>query len=120
MTKRITLRQYSAELYRLTYSLIIYVLATESDRSSLQIAVIDRGLGIPKHLQRKVFKPFYRVAENSQASVKGFGLGLSYVQRIVEAHAWHLELASEVGKGSEFKIRCPKSTPACTNAVATL
>ena len=81
---------------------------TEGDRSSLMVSVCDRGLGIPKHLQRKVFKPFYRIAENNQGSVKGFGLGLSYVQRIVEAHAWHLELISEVGKGSEFKIRCPK------------
>ncbi|MEZ0487740.1 sensor histidine kinase [Fibrella aquatica] len=86
------------------------IIQTEGDRSNLMVAVIDRGLGIPKHLQRKIFKPFYRISENNQASVKGFGLGLSYVQRIVEAHAWHLELTSEVGKGSEFKIRCPKAT----------
>ncbi|ARK08927.1 sensor histidine kinase [Fibrivirga algicola] len=90
------------------------IIQTEGDRSCLMVAVIDRGLGIPKHLQRKVFKPFYRVSENNQGSVKGFGLGLSYVQRIVEAHAWHLELVSEVGKGSEFKIRCPKTSMAPT------
>lgn len=90
------------------------IIHTEGDRSSLTIAVIDRGLGIPKHLQRKVFKPFYRISENNQGSVKGFGLGLSYVQRIVEAHAWNLELVSEVGKGSEFKIRCPKTSLAQT------
>ncbi|RYF46932.1 MAG: HAMP domain-containing histidine kinase [Cytophagaceae bacterium] len=90
------------------------IIQTEGDRSSLMVAVIDRGLGIPKHLQKKIFKPFYRVSENNQGSVKGFGLGLSYVQRIVEAHAWHLDVISEVGKGSEFKISCPKSSLAPT------
>lgn len=90
------------------------IIQTEGDRLSLTVSVIDRGLGIPKHLQRKVFKPFYRISENNQGSVKGFGLGLSYVQRIVEAHSWQLELVSEVGKGSEFKIRCPKNSMAPT------
>ncbi|MEZ0541550.1 sensor histidine kinase [Fibrella arboris] len=83
---------------------------TEGNRSNLVITVMDRGLGIPKHLQRKIFKPFYRISENNQGSVKGFGLGLSYVQRIVEAHAWHIEVTSEVGKGSEFRILCPQSS----------
>jgi len=90
------------------------ILQTEGDRSSLMVSITDRGLGIPKHLQRKVFQPFYRISENNQGSVKGFGLGLSYVQRIVEAHSWQLELISEVGKGSEFKIRCPKNSMAPT------
>ena len=79
---------------------------------TLMVAITDRGLGIPKHLQRKIFKPFFRVPENNQGSVKGFGLGLSYVQRIVEAHAWQLDLVSEVGKGSEFTIRIPLSNVA--------
>ncbi len=86
------------------------IIQTEGDRSSLIVAVIDSGLGIPKHLQRKIFEPFYRISENNQGSVKGFGLGLSYVRRIVDAHAWRLELNSELGKGSEFRICCPKST----------
>lgn len=90
------------------------LIQTEGDRSSLMVAVTDRGLGIPKHLQKKIFKPFYRISENNQGSVKGFGLGLSYVQRIIEAHAWHLDVTSEVGKGSEFKISCPKSSLAPT------
>lgn len=81
---------------------------TEGDKGGLMVSVTDRGLGIPKHLQRKIYKPFFRIAENNQGSVKGFGLGLSYVQRIIEAHSWQLELVSEVGKGSEFKIRIPQ------------
>ena len=85
---------------------------TQGDKQNLMVAITDRGLGIPKHLQRKIFKPFFRVPENNQGSVKGFGLGLSYVQRIVEAHAWQLDLVSEVGKGSEFTIRIPLSNVA--------
>jgi two-component system, OmpR family, phosphate regulon sensor histidine kinase PhoR len=73
------------------------------------VAVADRGVGIPKHLQQKIFKPFFRVSDHDQLSVKGFGLGLSYVQRIIEAHQWQLELTSEVGEGSEFRIRLPQS-----------
>lgn len=81
---------------------------TDYDKSGLLIAVTDNGVGIPKHLQRKVFQPFFRVSEANQLSVKGFGLGLSYVQRIVEAHEWRIELVSELGQGSEFKIRIPQ------------
>ncbi|CCG99776.1 histidine kinase [Fibrella aestuarina BUZ 2] len=82
---------------------------TESDATGLMVSVIDRGVGIPKNLQQKIFKPFFRVGEHHQLSVKGFGLGLSYVQRIIEAHNWRLELTSEVGEGSEFKIRFPQN-----------
>lgn len=82
---------------------------TESDATGLMVSVIDRGVGIPRHLQQKIFKPFFRVGEHHQVSVKGFGLGLSYVQRIIEAHNWRLELISEVGEGSEFKIRFPQN-----------
>ena len=83
---------------------------TEDGFGGLLVCVTDRGLGIPKHLHRKIFKPFYRVSENDRSSVKGFGLGLTYVQRIVQAHAWHLDVVSEVGKGSEFRIRCPQDS----------
>ena len=81
---------------------------TEIDKSGLLIAVTDQGMGIPKHLQRKVFQPFFRASEANQINVKGFGLGLSYVQRIIEAHEWRLELISEPGRGSEFRIFIPQ------------
>lgn len=83
---------------------------TESYPSGLMVAVVDRGVGIPKHLQQKIFKPFFRVGEHDRISVKGFGLGLSYVRRIIDAHHWQLELISEVGEGSEFRIRFPQSS----------
>lgn len=82
---------------------------TELTALGLTVAVTDRGVGIPKHLHQKVFKPFFRVNDTNQTNVKGFGLGLSYVRRIVDAHQWQLELVSEVGEGSEFRIRFPQS-----------
>jgi two-component system, OmpR family, phosphate regulon sensor histidine kinase PhoR len=84
----------------------------------LVVGITDRGVGIPKHLQQKVFKPFFRVSDHDQLSVKGFGLGLSYVQRIIEAHQWQLELTSEVGEGSEFRIRLPKSALVGTQSMS--
>jgi two-component system, OmpR family, phosphate regulon sensor histidine kinase PhoR len=90
---------------------------TELDKSGLMIAITDNGMGIPKHLQRKVFQPFFRVSGADQVSVKGFGLGLSYVQRIIEAHDWRIELVSELGKGSEFKIRIPLRSLSNSNPV---
>ncbi|GAB2791103.1 hypothetical protein GCM10027275_40060 [Rhabdobacter roseus] len=73
------------------------------------VAVQDEGIGIPKEEQRRIFQKFYR-APGTNGSVKGFGLGLSYVQQIAQAHHWALELESEVGKGSEFRLIIPKMT----------
>ncbi|WP_247235263.1 sensor histidine kinase KdpD [Telluribacter sp. SYSU D00476] len=70
------------------------------------IAVRDNGVGIPPEEKGKIFQKFYRIGRTS--SVKGFGLGLSYVQQIVNAHQWQLELDSEVGKGSEFRVAIPQ------------
>jgi two-component system, OmpR family, phosphate regulon sensor histidine kinase PhoR len=73
----------------------------------LTIAVRDRGVGIARSQHTKIFRPFYRVGGVDQPSVKGFGLGLSYVQKIVQAHHWQLELTSEPGQGSEFRLVVP-------------
>ena len=93
---------------------------TEFDKSGLLIAITDHGMGIPKHLQRKIFQPFFRVSAADQVSVKGFGLGLSYVQRIIEAHDWRIELVSELGKGSEFTIHVPLRSLANPNTVGVI
>ena len=75
------------------------------------VSVRDNGIGIPKGEQKKIFTNFYRVPDNS-ANVKGFGLGLSYVQQIAQAHQWHLELDSREGEGSDFRILIPLTTSA--------
>lgn len=69
------------------------------------IAVIDQGPGIPLDVQDKIFKAFFRVSPESQ--VRGVGLGLSIVQRIVQAHGGHIELTSAPGHGATFCVWLP-------------
>lgn len=69
------------------------------------IAVTDQGPGIPLEAQDKVFKEFFRVAPESQ--IRGVGLGLSIVQRIVRAHKGHVTLDSRPGQGATFCIWIP-------------
>lgn len=82
-------------------------LETITQNGSLIIIVRDNGIGIAPEHHRKVFDKFYRVSTGNIHNVKGFGIGLSYVQQIVKAHHWKLDLKSELGKGSEFKIKIP-------------
>lgn len=82
---------------------------TEMSSTGLSISVSDRGVGIPTHLLPQIFQPFFRVHDRNQPSVKGFGLGLSYVQRIIKAHKWTIEVKSELGQGSKFMIRIPSA-----------
>lgn len=69
------------------------------------VAVIDQGPGIPRELQDKVFREFFRVAPESHVS--GVGLGLTIVQRIVKAHGGHVELTSAPGCGATFCVWLP-------------
>lgn len=71
----------------------------------LELLVKDKGIGIPKEHQQKVFKKFYRVPTGNVHNVKGFGLGLFYIKNICEAHGWKLHLKSEVGEGTEVSIQ---------------
>ena len=87
---------------------VITVRADLSDNGFL-IAVCDQGVGIPNHLLPQIFQPFFRVHDRNQPSVKGFGLGLSYVQRIVQAHKWTIDVKSQLGQGSEFTIHMPSA-----------
>lgn len=83
---------------------------TSSSADGLTIAVQDQGVGISPKVVSQIFQPFFRVHDRNQPSVKGFGLGLSYVQRIVQSHEWTIWVRSEVGKGSEFIIQVPPNS----------
>ncbi len=83
------------------------LIKTENIGEMLVFSVSDKGIGIPKESLGKIFNKFYRVPTGNLHNVKGFGLGLSYVNEIVKAHKWQINVASEVGKGSIFKVTIP-------------
>jgi two-component system phosphate regulon sensor histidine kinase PhoR len=83
---------------------------TRSDSQGLHIQVKDQGMGMQKEVLSAVFEPFYRVPTGNVHNVKGFGLGLSYVKKIVEAHGGSVQVSSKLGVGSTFEITIPYGT----------
>jgi two-component system phosphate regulon sensor histidine kinase PhoR len=76
------------------------------------IEVQDTGIGIePEHLDR-IFERFYRIDKARSRELGGTGLGLSIVKHLVEALAGHVDVESEPGKGSVFRIAIPASNVA--------
>ncbi|MEQ1587165.1 MAG: HAMP domain-containing sensor histidine kinase [Cyclobacteriaceae bacterium] len=80
---------------------------TSKINSSVLFEIQDNGIGIRPEDQRKIFHRFYRVSTGNLHDVKGFGLGLSYVKLIIEAHNGKITVASEPGNGSCFSIVLP-------------
>ena len=80
---------------------------TETLGSKLSIEIADRGIGIPRSEQTKVFEKFYRVGNGLVHDVKGSGLGLSLVKHIIESHKGTISVDSDIGKGSRFTILLP-------------
>jgi two-component system phosphate regulon sensor histidine kinase PhoR len=92
--------KYSKEKPELTIS-------TANIDHQLVIIISDNGIGIEKDHQKKVFDKFFRVPTGDVHNVKGFGLGLAYVKKIVELHEGTIELQSEKDNGTTFTITLP-------------
>ncbi|MCJ7759238.1 MAG: HAMP domain-containing histidine kinase [Gillisia sp.] len=83
---------------------------TENARHNIIIKVRDQGVGMSKGVQKKIFEKFYREHTGDIHNVKGHGLGLSYVKRILDDHHGTITVESEKGKGSTFIIKLPLIT----------
>jgi two-component system, OmpR family, phosphate regulon sensor histidine kinase PhoR len=81
---------------------------TEDNGKNIRLVIADKGIGIDKEHQKKVFFRFYRVPTGNIHNVKGFGLGLFYVKNIIQAHNWQVELDSELDKGTTITMEMPK------------
>ena len=82
-------------------------IGTQNTQNGLIISVEDHGKGIRLEYQQQIFKKLYRVPTGNLYNVKGFGIGLYYVKTIVEAHGGHINLKSELNKGSRFDVYLP-------------
>jgi two-component system, OmpR family, phosphate regulon sensor histidine kinase PhoR len=83
------------------------VVETGKEENYYFISVKDNGIGIEKKYQKNIFKKFYRVPTGNVHNVKGFGLGLNFVKRIIEAHDGKIKVNSLPGIGTEFKLLIP-------------
>lgn len=82
-------------------------ITTRNVIGGIEIAVTDKGIGMNKEQQQKIFDTFYRVPTGNVHDVKGFGLGLSYVKKMVEAHQGTIGVDSKLGEGSTFTVWFP-------------
>ncbi len=83
---------------------------TRNRYGGVEIVVKDCGIGMSKAVLKHIFDKFYRVSTGNLHDIKGFGLGLSYVKAMMDAHKGHIDVKSEPGKGSTFTLFFPFQT----------
>ena len=86
-------------------------LRLRSDNGDVLVEVIDSGEGIPRRELPRIFERFYRVDTARARATGGTGLGLAIVRHVVERHGGSVQVESELGQGSTFRLRIPQAPP---------
>jgi two-component system, OmpR family, phosphate regulon sensor histidine kinase PhoR len=84
------------------------IIKLDENKDRYLISFDDNGIGIPKDDRKKIFNRFYRVPTGNVHDVKGFGLGLDYVKKIVQRHGWRINVIDNSRKGSTFIVEIKK------------
>lgn len=82
-------------------------IVTSNHHGEVAVSIVDRGMGIAPSHQKHLFKKFYRVPSGNVHDIKGFGLGLHYVKKILQMHGGNISVKSALGKGSTFTFQLP-------------
>lgn len=83
------------------------IITTHSSSKFLVIHIEDNGIGMSKETVKRIFEKFYRAHTGNVHNVKGFGLGMSYVKQVIDAHKGKVKVESTLGKGSTFIVEVP-------------